>query len=133
MAKQKNNDTQSALSLTNVLAMIIVVAALSAGGYAIDRYSRQNNQTQTPAVAAAQTLAYDCEEGKNALEILKTKAEVKTQESSLGAFVDSINGTANSSDRFWIFFVNGEIGTVGADQYQCKANDKIEWRYEKIF
>lgn len=131
MARQKNNHTQTGISLTNVLAMIIVAIALSAAGYAIDRYSAQ--KTQIPAVAAAQTLAYDCEEGKNALEILKTKAEVKTQESSLGAFVDSIDGTANSSDRFWIFYINGEIGTVGADQYQCKANDKIEWRYEKIF
>lgn len=117
--------------ILNILAIIAVIAIFAIAGFLINRY----NQKAVPApkaVQAAQAINYDCTEGQTALAILKDKADVKTVDSSFGAYVDSINNTSNSNGSFWIFYVNGTMAEVGPDQYNCKPNDKIEWRYEKI-
>ena len=117
--------------ILNIIAIIAVIAVFAIAGFLINRY----NQKAVPApktIQAAQAINYDCAEGQTALAILKDKADVKTVDSSFGAYVDSINNTSNSNGSFWIFYVNGNMAEVGPDQYNCKPNDKIEWRYEKI-
>lgn len=117
--------------ILNILAVIAVIAIFAIAGFLINRY----NQKAVPApkaVQAAQSINYDCAEGKTALAILKEKADIKTVDSSFGAYVDSINNTSNNDGSFWIFYVNGNMAEVGPDQYNCKPNDKVEWRYEKI-
>lgn len=121
------------ISLSNVIAIVVVIVIIVAIGFGVDKYTKARTKGAQPAVAAAQTVAYDCAEGKTALDVLKTTAKTNVQDSSLGAYVESINDTANSENQFWIFYVNGQIGTVGSDQYTCKDGDKIEWRYEKLF
>ncbi len=118
------------IGIGNIVAIIILVAIVGLGGIYLSRY----NAKRTPAsnVAAAQSIAYDCNEGQTVLNILKEKADVKTQDSDYGVFVDEINGTTNNNGGFWIYYVNGEMGQVGADQYSCKADDKVEWRFEKL-
>ena len=29
----------------------------------------------------------------------------------------------------WIYFVNGQSGSVASDQYQLKEGDLVEWKY----
>lgn len=120
------------VSPINILAMVIVLVIFGFLGFFVDRSNSNAVEKNKPAVAAVQTIAYDGEDGKNALELLKSKAEVKTQDSSIGIFVISINGVANSEDHFWMFYVNGELGSVAADQYTTKSSDKIEWRYNQF-
>lgn len=129
MAKDANSSPVK-LSLTNIIAIIVLIGAIGLGGHLIGKANQK--ASAQPQIAAVQTVAYDGEEGKTALELLKAKAQVEVQESSLGAFVTSINGTQNSGDHFWLFYVNGSLGTVGADQYTTKNGDKIEWRYEQF-
>lgn len=118
------------LNVGNIIAIIVVIVLIGLGAWGVAKHNAK--KTVTPAVAAAQTLSYDCNEGQTALDILKTKAEIKTQDSDYGVYVDEINGAANDNGGFWIYYVNGEMGQVGADQYQCKTGDKVEWRFEKL-
>jgi hypothetical protein len=55
--------------------------------------------------------------------------------SSLGFFVNEINGTKNSAWRglYWIYYINGQSAMVGVSNYIVKQNDIIEWKYEKNY
>lgn len=128
---QKSNGLKLGVSLMNVVAIIIVVGLVGVGGHFLGRYNEKHTQV-TPAVASVQTFTYEGVDGKTALDLLKEKADAQVQESSIGSFVTSINGTENTSEQFWMFYVNGELAPMGADQYQTKNGDQIEWRFESI-
>lgn len=49
---------------------------------------------------------------------------------SLGYFVEAINGTKNTNDHVWIYYINGQKATVGISNYKLKSNDIISWNYE---
>ncbi len=50
---------------------------------------------------------------------------------SYGKYVDSICGQENSGMSGWMYVVNGQIPTVGADQHEINNNDKIIFYYSK--
>lgn len=127
----RTNPTTS-WTLLNVVAMVIVIVIAGLVGWGVD-LARQNKASKnTPAVAAVQAVTYDGQDGQNALDLLKQIATVQTQDSSMGVFVTSINGIENTNTQYWMFYVNGELASVAADQYQTKSSDKIEWRYQDI-
>lgn len=73
---------------------------------------------------------------QNALEALKlvgveNNLEVRVKEYDFGVLVESIGGRENSVDKAWIYYVNGESATEGADQYELKTGDLITWKYIK--
>ena len=48
-------------------------------------------------------------------------------------FVDSISTYENGqSDKYWVYYLNGESGTVGADQQIVTNGDIIEWKFEGL-
>lgn len=49
----------------------------------------------------------------------------------LGVFIDSINGQKNSSDNYWILYVNGTTTSTGASATIINPGDAVEWKYEK--
>ncbi len=53
--------------------------------------------------------------------------------SSLGFFVESINGKKNSDGAYWFLYVNGTSSDTGASQTMLHAGDTVEWRYEKNY
>lgn len=118
------------LKLGNIIAIIILMVLVGLGAVYLAKYNAA--KTPTPAVSSVQIISYDCEQGQIALAVLQDDNEVKTQDSELGVFVDEINGVKNGGGGFWIYYVNGQMGQVGAEDYQCQAGDKIEWRFEKI-
>ncbi|MEK7142901.1 MAG: DUF4430 domain-containing protein [Patescibacteria group bacterium] len=120
----------------NVLAIIILGAIVILGGHFLGRGVSQN-QTESKVAGISEftpvvekVISYDGEEGKTALDLLKQSHQVKAEETSTGVFVNSIDDTENQSDKFWMFYVNGQLAPVGADQYITKNGEKIEWRYE---
>jgi hypothetical protein len=71
---------------------------------------------------------------QTAFDLLKAASdsqnlELDYQQYDFGVFVKSINGLESGPDKAWIYFVNGESATVGADQYQLKPGDLVEWNY----
>lgn len=48
------------------------------------------------------------------------------------AFIKSIKGIENKSAgdlSGWMYFVNGEMPTIGAAKYELKGGDTIEWKF----
>ncbi len=83
------------------------------------------------ATSQQQEISYQGVDGKNALELLKSNATVETQNyEGIGEMVTSINGMPSNADNYWLYYVNGEPGQVGADAYVTKSSDTITWRYE---
>ena len=48
----------------------------------------------------------------------------------LGAFVEEIQGKANTSEYCWILYVNGKKSATGISQTRISSGDVIEWKYE---
>lgn len=95
--------------------------------------TKQTSTTQTEQKTESQpnTLSYDGVEGKNALELLKSKAAVVTKQSAYGEYVDAINGIVGGTDgKYWAFYVNGTMAQVGAADYKTKNGDKVTWKFE---
>ena len=129
-----------------ILLSIVVAVALLGGATAVvwdNRAEHDANKAkvataqQTPAasqdVKAASTkeVSYKGEEGKTALELLRQHATVVTKDSSYGPYVDSIGGVKGGTDgKYWMFYVNGQQATVGANDYVTKAGDTIQWKFE---
>jgi hypothetical protein len=89
-------------------------------------------KTATASPAQSQTertvIAYEGEDGKTALEILKARAHVRTSTGQMGELVEEINGVNNGNGYYLIYYVNGAQAKVGAGNYITKNSDKIEWK-----
>jgi len=80
---------------------------------------------------AAGYVSYAGQDGKTAMELLKANVpNVKTKTSSIGEFVESINGKDGGGTKYWSFYINGEMSQVGAGSYQTKSTDKTEWKLQ---
>ena len=47
-------------------------------------------------------------------------------------FLSSINGNEHDMDaeRYWLFYVNDDMASVGAADYEIEEGDVIEWKLE---
>lgn len=117
------------------IIVFISVALLAAGCLGQPRTGKEgkvyNNAEQQ--LANTQTIQYEGEEGKTALQLLKERYQVQTKMfAGAGEYVESISGVQPDSKHFWAFYVNGQSSMVGASEYQTKSSDRIEWRMEEI-
>lgn len=79
------------------------------------------------------------EEEKKVFYLLKKVVEENNLEFSfkeypdLGVLVESIDNVKNDFgiNKWWQYWVNGQYATVGADKYELKNNDLVEWKYIK--
>jgi hypothetical protein len=85
-------------------------------------------QATQPAREERLVIAYEGENGKTALELLKSRAQVRTSTSQLGELVEEINGVRSSNGHNLIFYVNGAASKTGAGDYVTKKGDKVEWK-----
>lgn len=70
-------------------------------------------------------LSTEVEEGSLLLDVMKENFEIEETD----GFITSINGHAQDDEagKYWLFDVNGEMGMVGANQYEVQEGDLIEW------
>ena len=54
----------------------------------------------------------------------------KKEYSSLGVFINEINGVKGKSGAYWIYYVNGKEAPVGVSKYILKSGDVITWKQE---
>lgn len=49
-----------------------------------------------------------------------------------GSFITTIEGYEQDADagRYWLYYINGEMPSVGAADYELESEDQIEWRLE---
>ena len=132
------NDKNS-WGLGNFIAIIILGAILVIGGSLLGNWVSQNQAEKSIAGLENQykpviqkVVSYEGVDDRTALDLLKEGRDVKIEESSIGIFVTGIDGTENTMDTYWMFYVNDQLAPLGADQYKTKNGEKIEWRYEKL-
>lgn len=79
------------------------------------------------------TIAYTGQKDKTVLQQLKEAASgVVTKQSSYGEYVQSIGTLEGGADgKYWTFYVDGKMASIGADAYKAKGGEKIEWKFEK--
>ncbi len=115
--------------------VVLVVAALGVSIWSwVSKDSANSNTAPTNTATqnvnvAPTTYTYPGQDGKNALELLKTAyPNTTTKTSSLGEYVTAINGVEAASNQGWVYTVNGAEVTVGADKYVTKSADIVEWK-----
>lgn len=123
----------------NFIAIIILAGILIVGGSLLGNHvSKKQAAKQVAGIETTlqpvveKTVSYEGENDKTALELLKAKNKIEIQESSIGVFVTSINDTPNQDNKYWMFYVDGNLASTSADQYKTKDGEKIEWRYETL-
>ena len=127
-----------------------IILALVAAGIIATTGIIANNQTQTPppnqpavseqSTPAAPTertrtvITYTAKAGDTSMVQLKREADkVITQQSEYGEFVDSIEGHKGGTDgKYWSFYIDGEMASVGAGSYTQKGGEVIEWKFQKL-
>lgn len=72
--------------------------------------------------------------GLNAISVIEAadpKVTCKYRGKGSTAFLTSIDGVENdlSARKYWIYYVNGEKGKVGAGACQLQPTDKVLWRF----
>lgn len=78
-------------------------------------------------------------EEKTVFDLLKKVTEENNLEFSfreypdLGVLIESIDSAKNNfeNNKWWQYWVNGQYATKGADKYELKNNDLVEWKYIK--
>ena len=114
--------------------LLILAAILTIGGGTGVIIANQDQPT--PVVQQVQKqegITYQGVEGKNALELLKSKYTVETEVyTGVGEMVTSIDGEKPASNQFWGFYINDKPSQVGADSYVTKESDTLSWKLDTI-
>lgn len=80
------------------------------------------------SVAEVKNFNHQCVTGKTAFDALMEKsADVKFENSSLGKFITSINGSEQGNGKYWLYKINGKEASVSADKYICGEGEQVEW------
>lgn len=95
-------------------------------------HSQSSPNSAKPERKERLVIACDGEDGKTALEILKTQARIRTTTFQFGdqqtELVVEINGIAAGNGFDFLYFVNGTMSKTAAGNYATKTGDKIEWK-----
>lgn len=69
--------------------------------------------------------------GRSVLDQFKEHAKVETKNSDFGVYVDAVNGLrGGTNNKYWMYYVNGELANIGAADYITVGGEIIEWRFE---
>lgn len=55
-----------------------------------------------------------------------------TNNMSMGSFVTEINGVKGTPGKYWIYYVNNKLASIGVSKYVLKEGDIISWKNEGI-
>lgn len=84
-----------------------------------------------------QSFELELEEGTTAFDLLKEATdqaglELDYSESDFGMMINAIGDKKGGQDnKYWLFYVNGEMAPVAADKQEVKADNKVEFRFEE--
>ena len=133
------SDEKTSWGLGNLIAIIILGGLVILGGHLLGNYTAQKQAQKSVAgiesvfkPVVEKVVSYEGQNDKTALELLKSSHQIETQDSSIGIFVTAIDDVKNSENKYWMFYVDGKLASLGADQYKTKDGEKIQWRYEAL-
>ena len=129
-----------------LIAFVLAAVALSAiflyvsrDNIILENFSAATGENlQISLKVGTQTYALGVEPGAT---VLQTMQKLSTESDfsfngrefpGLGYFVEEINGIKGNADKFWAYYVNDILASVGVSQYVLKTGDIINFKYEKI-
>jgi hypothetical protein len=122
---------------TTIIAVFsAVVLAIGVTAVVLTNQPTQSNETavadaQKVEAAQSERLEFTAEADKTVLEQTEAKARVVTKGSDYGPYVDSINDIQGGTDnKYWSFYVNGQLAPIGAAEYVTEGGETIEWKFE---
>jgi hypothetical protein len=118
---------QNLLKRFGVILLMLLFIAIGSGC----QINKNSTSDVTPPATQSNHIAYSGVDGKNAFELLQAQHKITSTSSDFGAFVTEIDGVKNSTDKFWMFYINGTLAQSAPDKYITKQSDQIEWKYEK--
>jgi hypothetical protein len=84
----------------------------------------------------------EIEEGSSvfiAMKILEEKKDQNnlfnfkyTENKGMGSFITEINGVKGKVGKYWIYYVNDKLASVGVSNFILKQGDIINWKNEGI-
>jgi hypothetical protein len=130
-----NNQKTKRIVITIIIALLTLLTLATA---LVLQKTDHNSPPQKASTTTAKPkqkaniVTFTALAGKTVLEQLKTHAQnVEVKDSQFGPYVDAVNGVrGGTGGKYWAFYVNGQMASVGANDYVTKAGDKIEWRFE---
>lgn len=106
------------MKLTKIFIFLLI---LLVGLVGANFYSRSQTKKGLQVI-------YNCEKDKSVFDVLvKSVANVESEDSTLGKFVTSIDGHEQGGGKYWLYTVNGQEATVSASQYICQDNEEVIW------
>lgn len=84
-----------------------------------------------------QSFELEIEEETTAFDLLKEACkevglELDYSESDFGVMINAIGDKkGGQEDKYWLYYVNGEMPAVAADKQEVKADDKVEFKFEE--
>ena len=62
-------------------------------------------------------------------DALNQTHNVSYKEYSIGVFITSIDGISQDSEHSWLYFVNGKLPSISADNYVLNGNESVIFKY----
>lgn len=82
------------------------------------------------ASANDKLIELDMTAGQTVFELLNAQHEIKFKQTSMGIFIESINGIKNKSGQAWKFYVNDQPAQVSCNNVVVFEGDKVTWKFE---
>jgi hypothetical protein len=128
------SQSKFAFSILDGIVLVIFIAVAVLVGMRIHEKNTGEvaGQETTTSAQSAESIKLQGVDGVSAYDLLAKDHKVGADKTDFGVFVNSIDGVSNSDSKYWIYYVNGQIGEVAADKYVTKEGDEIEWRYQTL-
>jgi hypothetical protein len=125
------------MKLKNGVITGLVVAVVAIG---VGTWVGVSNTNPTPVATHSQvqsdptTISYVAEAHETSLKQLKDEAKnVVTEQSKYGEYVSAIGSHKGGTDgKYWSFYIDGKLASVGADSYVQKGGEHIVWKFQKL-
>lgn len=150
LPQEKNHKTNIlALGIVALVALGIVtfatqyvseankeIARVSSGTVAGVQAARQEATLVITGTPTPRRMTFDLTGSVSALDLiirsgLREGFAVETQKFDFGTIVNAIDGVrGGDGGKYWLYYINGQQATVGADAYTVKAGDEIDFRFE---
>ncbi|MFH1890117.1 MAG: DUF4430 domain-containing protein [Candidatus Kuenenbacteria bacterium] len=125
---------------------IFYLCFLMLAAFSISGCASPSNQVEQPATISQEAkLVIDGQEyildnnlisSTSAYDILvsitaQNNIELQTKQYDFGLLVEAIGDKVNGQDnKYWLYYVNGEMPMVSVDNYEINLGDKIEFKFE---
>lgn len=131
------------MNLKYLLAGVLVVALVAVGSTGLGQIAGFiSSDGKSPNCRVLVEIDYGSEVETHQADILPTGSALDAllsvsavdyeMQAEMGAFVNSINGVGGDEDRFWIYYVNGEMPDVACSHYFPDDGDIITFSYESF-